>query len=76
MCLDSFVADLPSLFGLSGSLGLGTISLILPAAMALAQRDGPASRTLHRVGAIFTIILGLLVTFGSSGAIIKSIVSS
>ena len=73
ICLDTFVTDLADLFGLCGSLGLGTISMILPATLALKERK-LLNSSLHFIGAIFLMLVGLVVTFGSSSIIIISLV--
>ena len=66
--LDTCVPDLVALFGLCGSLGLGFISMILPATMLLAQRKEHPAR--HTVGAAAVLLIGLVVTIGSTATII------
>ena len=72
ICLDTFVTDLADLFGLCGSLGLGTISMILPATLALKERK-LLNSSVHFIGAILLMLVGLVVTFGSSSIIIISL---
>lgn len=74
ICLDTFVTDLADLFGLCGSLGLGTISMILPALLAIKERKILNSTT-HLFGAAFLMLIGLIITFGSSSAIIFSLIN-
>ena len=69
--LDAVVHDLAALFGLCGSLGLGTISLILPALMILRERQRHAAA--HVLGAVAVLIVGLVVTVGCSVCIIRNI---
>jgi amino acid permease len=73
ICLDTFVTDLADLFGLCGSLGLGTISMILPALLAIKERKLLNSTT-HLFGAAFLMFVGLIITFGSSSVIIYSLI--
>ena len=74
ICLDTFVTDLADLFGLCGSLGLGTISMILPALLALKERK-LLNSTAHFFGSIFLFLIGLVITFGSSTVIIINLIN-
>ena len=69
--LDAVVHDLAALFGLCGSLGLGTIPLILPAFMILRERQRYAATTVLGAGAV--LVVGLVVTVGCSVCIIGNI---
>ena len=69
--LDTFITDLADIFGLCGSLGLGTVSMILPATIALKHRHNLAK--IHWLGAGLVLIVGLVITFGSSISIITAL---
>lgn len=70
--LDAGSNDLVNLFGLCGSLGLGSISLLLPACLYLVKFRG--QRTRHTAGAFVLGLVGLLVTVGSTGVIIRKMI--
>jgi len=71
--LDTLVTDLADIFGLCGSLGLGMVSMILPALLALKNRHRLPTRDWF--GASFVLIIGLVVTFGSSTSIIMDLIA-
>ena len=75
VAIDAAVADLADLFGLCGSLGLGTISLVLPALMYLwnYNKDGRTRTSVHVLGSAVTLALGLTVTFGTTGVILHGL---
>ena len=71
--LDTVVTDLADIFGLCGSLGLGSVSMILPALLALTRRRSLSK--IHWCGACVVLLVGLVITFGSSISIIRSLVT-
>ena len=75
VAIDAAVADLADLFGLCGSLGLGAISLVLPALMYLwnYNKDGRTRTSVHVLGSAVTLALGLTVTFGTTGVILHGL---
>ena len=70
--MDTFITDLADIYGLCGSLGLGTVSMILPATIALKHRH--TLEKIHWVGASLVLIVGLVITFGSSISIILALI--
>ena len=71
--LDVSVVDLASLFGLCGSIGLGTVSLIMPALMFLRQcywKRRTASGG-NIVGAVLVLMIGSVVTVGTTTVILS-----
>ena len=71
IALDTFVTDLANIFGLCGSLGLGTVSMILPGWLAMKRRH--VLPRIHWFGAFFIFICGIIITFGSSYAVVSDI---
>ena len=72
VAVDTCVSDLASLFGLCASVGLSVVSLILPSVMYLYGNT--TSCGLHSMGAIFVLLLGIVVMVGSTTTIIMGMV--
>jgi hypothetical protein len=72
--LDAGVSDLGSLFGLCGSLGLGSVSMLLPAVMYLRNANGAERLPLHTAAAALTLVVGLVITLGATGSIVYGLV--
>ncbi|KAK3283682.1 hypothetical protein CYMTET_8634 [Cymbomonas tetramitiformis] len=73
--LDTLVNDLASLFGLCGSLGMSTVSMILPPLMFLYSPGSQDHASWHKVTAAAVCLLGMAILFGSTGSILKGILT-
>jgi len=69
------VSDLVDLFGLCGALGLGSIIYVIPC-LAFLKTDPSPLLTVTKVGVLFTLLLGLLVTVVSTFFAVKHIAGS
>ena len=79
LVLDTTVKQMGLVFGLAGSLGLGLLAYVLPAAAFLTISRNPAIA--HKLGnstrmattlACIVLIVGLVMTIGSTGRILYS----
>jgi len=86
LLVDTLVTRLDAVFGLSGSLGLGLIAYVLPSSAALAVGLGWSRRSTQQLvatkvtspstlaAAFVILIVGLVMTFGSTAWIIRGVV--
>lgn len=76
--IDTVITDLGTVFGLAGALGLGLVAYVLPCSAFLViswrQRQTTPLPTLIVIGALVVLILGLVMTLGSTGWIIRGVV--
>jgi amino acid permease len=74
VCINMFVKDIVDLFGLCGSLGLGSIIYTIPC-LSFLRTDPSPILSFRKVGALLTLLLGLSVTFVSTFFVLKHIAS-
>jgi len=68
--------DLRQVFSLAGSLGLGLMAFTLPPAAFLFNKKARKGRWCAIVSAIVLLVLGLLLTFGTTGVTIYGLVTA